>query len=105
MLYYPHMYTESRGPSPEQMGITPERRPSADMRESTAELRIIELNRQKAEMLTAMGNIDVNNPAHAVRAQELQSKLDAINDALGKAANARDAAQNEQELRRLGGNA
>lgn len=85
------------------MGIEPDHRQSPDLRESTAELRLIELGRQKAEILTAMGAIDAGNPAHADRAQELQSKLDAINDALGKATDARDAAQNEQELRRLGG--
>lgn len=98
------MYKETGGPSPEEMeSNTPDRRPSPDVRESAVDVLIIELTRQKAEILAAMGSLDAHDPASAIRAQELQNKLDKVNLELGKASVRRDAIENEQELRRLGG--
>ena len=94
------MYTETN-PSPQENGQASER-PSVDVRGSTAELKIVELQRQRAEVLTQMAALDANDPSQAEASDALFRKLENIKVELQNAQASRDAVDNEQDLRRLG---
>ncbi len=84
------------------MNFKADKRPSPDVRESGAELQVIELQRQRADVLAQIADIDANDPAQESRAAELAQSLSDIKQKLENAKSKHDAVENEQDLRRLG---